>query len=171
MKAEGAKDLLGEGIRPEGLTYEIEFEVSGSAGIRLRFPARNRSSRIAKTLQDRVRSSARKRSEHQRKRYLVGTDASTREKTDVKTAPSRTRAEIRRFVARANRDAKGSLGQPHGEAQVYRWESLQPGNRVAGCAILEGVNTTYFVPEGWTMVVDRFGNGALTKRSENRLEI
>ena len=51
-----------------------------------------------------------------------------------------------------------------GDAQVYRWEALEPGNRVAGPAILEGINTTYFVPEGWMMIVDRFGNGALTKR-------
>jgi len=50
------------------------------------------------------------------------------------------------------------------DAQVYRWEALEPGNRVVGPGILEGINTTYFVPEGWTMFVDRFGNGALTKR-------
>jgi N-methylhydantoinase A/oxoprolinase/acetone carboxylase beta subunit len=51
-----------------------------------------------------------------------------------------------------------------GDAQVYRWEALEPGDRVEGPAILEGINTTYFVPEGWTMFVDRFGNGALSKR-------
>jgi acetone carboxylase beta subunit len=55
-------------------------------------------------------------------------------------------------------------GRNTGNAQVYRWEALAPGNRVAGPAILEGINTTYFVPEGWTIFVDRFGNGALTKR-------
>ena len=54
-------------------------------------------------------------------------------------------------------------GSRTGEAQVYRWESLDPGNRVTGPAILEGLNTTYFVPENWTMSVDRFGNGAVTK--------
>ena len=39
-----------------------------------------------------------------------------------------------------------------------------PGNRMDGCAILEGVNTTYFVPEGWTMVVDSYGNGDLSRK-------
>jgi acetone carboxylase beta subunit len=52
-------------------------------------------------------------------------------------------------------------GSRNGEAQVYRWESLRPGNRVEGCAVLEGVNTTYFVPDGWAMVVDGYGNGTL----------
>jgi len=55
-------------------------------------------------------------------------------------------------------------GNRSGDAQVYRWEALEPGNRVAGPAILEGINTNYFVPEGWTIFVDRFGNGARTKR-------
>jgi len=42
-----------------------------------------------------------------------------------------------------------SWGSRASETQVYRWESLHPGNRVAGCAVLEGVNTTYFIPDGW----------------------
>jgi N-methylhydantoinase A/oxoprolinase/acetone carboxylase beta subunit len=57
-------------------------------------------------------------------------------------------------------------GSSSGQAQIYRWESLQPGNRVEGCAVLEGANTTYFIPDGWVMVVDGFGNGALSRRSE-----
>ena len=59
-------------------------------------------------------------------------------------------------------------GNSTGEAQVYRWESLAPGNRIAGPAILEGLNTTYFVPHGWKMEVDRFGNAIVT-RSATRL--
>jgi acetone carboxylase, beta subunit len=50
-----------------------------------------------------------------------------------------------------------------GEAQLYRWESIQPGNRLEGCAVLEGANSTYFVPEGWSMVLDRFGNAKLNR--------
>ena len=53
-------------------------------------------------------------------------------------------------------------GSRNGEAQIYRWEQLQPGNRVEGCAVLEGVNTTYFVPEGWVLTMDAYGNGALS---------
>jgi N-methylhydantoinase A/oxoprolinase/acetone carboxylase beta subunit len=56
-----------------------------------------------------------------------------------------------------------SWGSRSGEAQVYRWEWLRPGNRVEGSAILEGVNTTYFIPDDWVMVVDGYGNGRLNR--------
>ena len=59
---------------------------------------------------------------------------------------------------------KVAWGSSKGEAQVYGWELLQPGNRVEGCAVLEGANSTYFVPEGWTLVVDQFGNAKLNRR-------
>jgi hypothetical protein len=35
---------------------------------------------------------------------------------------------------------------------------------VEGCAILESVNTTYFVPEGWTLALDGYGNATLNRR-------
>ena len=54
-------------------------------------------------------------------------------------------------------------GSRSGEAEVYRWEVLRPGNRVEGCAVLEGASTTYFIPDGWTMTIDRYGNGKLTQ--------
>ena len=57
-------------------------------------------------------------------------------------------------------------GSSKGEARIYDWEALQPGNRVEGCAILEDANTTYFVPKGWTMEMDRFGNATLTREAK-----
>jgi len=56
-------------------------------------------------------------------------------------------------------------GSSKGEAQIYNWEALRPGNRVSGCAVLEDVNSTYFIPEGWEMIMDRFGNGSLSRVS------
>jgi len=58
---------------------------------------------------------------------------------------------------------KVAWGSSKGEAQLYHWELLQPGNRVEGCAVLEGANSTYFIPEGWTLVVDQFGNAKLNR--------
>src|SRR6267143_3028191 len=56
-----------------------------------------------------------------------------------------------------------SWGSRASETQVYRWESLHPGNRVAGCAVLEGVNTTYFIPDGWAMTIDQYSNGKMAR--------
>jgi len=54
-------------------------------------------------------------------------------------------------------------GSKSGQAQIYKWEALMPGNIVEGCAVLEGANSTYFVPEGWTLVMDRYGNAKVTR--------
>ena len=51
-----------------------------------------------------------------------------------------------------------------GDCPVYRWESLQPGNQVEGPAVLEGVNSTCFLPEGWGMTMDGWGNGSVRRR-------
>jgi hypothetical protein len=29
--------------------------------------------------------------------------------------------------------------------------------------VLEGVNTTYIIPDGWTMTMDPYGNGKMTR--------
>ena len=58
---------------------------------------------------------------------------------------------------------KVAWGSPQGQAQLFRWEALQPGNQVEGCAILEGAQSTYFVPQGWTLVVDEYGNAKLNR--------
>ncbi len=58
---------------------------------------------------------------------------------------------------------KVSWGSDDGNAQIFRWELLQPGNRIPGCAIVEGANTTYLVPSGWALEVDGFGNATLTR--------
>ena len=58
---------------------------------------------------------------------------------------------------------KVAWGSTKGEAQLYSWDLLQPGNRVEGCAVLEGANSTYFVPEGWTLVMDTYGNARVTR--------
>jgi N-methylhydantoinase A/oxoprolinase/acetone carboxylase beta subunit len=54
-------------------------------------------------------------------------------------------------------------GRSH-RVRVYRWELLQPGNQVEGLAVVEGINTTYLIPRGWTMVIDRYGNARLSRR-------
>jgi N-methylhydantoinase A/oxoprolinase/acetone carboxylase beta subunit len=57
-------------------------------------------------------------------------------------------------------------GSADGVAQIYSWESLKPGNRIAGCAVIEGINSTQFIPQSWVMVMDRFGNGTVSRNSK-----
>jgi N-methylhydantoinase A len=164
IKAEGTKDLLGEGIKPEGLTYEIEIEASGSAGNSIVIPCSESILGNPKTLQDALASASES-----------ATTASAKDislelmRVRVKKPMSKPHVAERALKFEDSSHARTGTrkilwGTRGGDEQVYRWESLEPGNRVVGPAILEGINTTYFVPEGWMMFVDRFGNGALTKR-------
>ncbi len=43
-------------------------------------------------------------------------------------------------------------------ANVYRRETLVPGRKIAGPAIIEQLDSTTVVPPDWNMEVDVFGN-------------
>ncbi len=164
IKTEGTKDLLGEGIKPEGLTYEIEIEASGSAGNSIVIPCSESILANPKTLRDALASASGSAAN------ISAKDISLElMRVRVKKPMSKPQVAERALKSENSAHARTGMrkilgGSSNGDAQVYRWEALEPGNRVAGPAILEEINTTHFVPEGWTMFLDRFGNGALTKR-------
>ena len=83
-------------------------------------------------------------------------------KADVEAAASRTRAEKPRIHrTRESGTRKISWGsRERRRANLSLGITCSPAIAVDGLAVLEGVNTTYLVPDGWTMFVDRFGNGA-----------
>ena len=163
IKAEATKDLLGEGIRPDGLTYEIEIEASlnsvDSIAIRCSESIFANPKQLQAALATALGSEAANNANNISLELM---------RVRVKKAMSKPhvaeRAAKPADSSHARIGARKILwGSTNGDAQVYRWESIEPGNRIEGPAILEGINTTYFVPENWTMLVDRFGNGALTK--------
>ena len=164
MKTEAIKDLLGEGIKPEGLSHTIEFEMSKGDGHSLSV----------------VISESALKSAAELKNAFAAALAAAGEKQAAPGGLELLRVRVRKQIpkprlaehALQDSDSSDALtgtrevfwGSRSGKAKIYRWESLLPGNRVDGCAILEGVNTTYFVPEGWTMVVDSYGNGDLSRK-------
>lgn len=160
IKAESLRDLLGEGIKPDGIEYSIELEVAVPG----------------KTARAIVLSEA-----------SIGNGGNLRAMCEAKTGVAADlividllRVQIRKAMPKpalvvrplqgtdSTHAIKGARkvawGSSKGEAQLFHWELLQPGNRVEGCAVLEGANSTYFVPEGWTLVVDQFGNAKLNRR-------
>lgn len=159
MKRESTQDLLGEGIRPENVSYALEFEVSGKGPHSVPVSCPESALGSARSLESAIRGAAGIPS------GPIGLDLF---RVRVKKEMSKPR-----LTARPSQSADSShallgkrrllWGCGEGDAQVYRWESLRPGNRVNGCAVLEGANTTYFIPDGWTMIVDGHGNGRLTR--------
>jgi acetophenone carboxylase len=156
IEAECAKDLLGEGIRPEGLNYALEFEAT-RAGRPLLISCSEKDLGSVEKLQAALSASP-------------SAGAASLELLRVrakKPIPKPKFAERPRTGSDASHARTGtrkvSWGSANGEAQIFRWELLQPGNRIPGCAIVEGANTTYLVPSGWTLEVDGFGNATLTR--------
>jgi acetophenone carboxylase len=163
IKAECVKDLLGEGIRPDDLTYAIEVEVAGSAGPSVTVACPETALGSASELKAALSAALAARG-----KARTGNTSLEMLRVRVKKAMRKAR-----LVDRALQSADASharigtrtisWGSRASEAQVYRWESLHPGNRVAGCAVLEGVNTTYLIPDGWAMTIDQYSNGKMAR--------
>ena len=152
IRGEAVKDLLGEGIRPNGLKWGIELEVAGAAG---------------RTTTVRCEESALQSAEAMRKAIADARVELMRVR--VEQPMGRPRLESRKpagaDAARAKTGTRSVLwGSRSGQATLYRWEALEPGNRVEGCAILEGANTTYLVPEGWVLEMDGYGNARVERK-------
>jgi len=162
IKAECAKDLLGEGIRPEGLRYALEFEAARDGRTMLLSCSESDFSSEAK-LQSALAGS------------LSDGASANADRVSLELIRVRAKKPIPKpkFTERPRAGSdpshawtgehKVSWGSDDGNAQIFRWELLQPGNRIPGCAIVEGANTTYVVPSGWEMEVDGFGNATLTR--------
>jgi N-methylhydantoinase A len=162
MKKEGQKDLLGEGLRLTDVNYEVELEIARKGQVSsIVVPAavlqntRTTTTHLAFALKDSAGT-------------LNGDICIQGVRVQVKKAMPK--CDLPR-LAPAGTDpshaSKGTRLLTYGSetisAQVYQWESLRPGNRLKGCAVLEGAQSTYFVPEGWTFELDVFANGKLTR--------
>jgi len=166
MKAEGVKDLLGEGIRPEGITYTCELDAARNGHNSIAVPCSESSLRSAKDLQ----SALAKALTHHAGAPETPISLELLRVSVKKQMPKPHLVERKLQPPDSTHARKGTRkvtwGSTTGEAHLYDWEALQPGNQVKGCAILEDVNTTYFVPENWELTMDRFRNAALIRSRE-----
>jgi N-methylhydantoinase A/oxoprolinase/acetone carboxylase beta subunit len=159
MKAEGVQDLLGEGIRPENVSYGLEFEMSGKGAPSAPVACPEAALGSAKDLEAALRKAS----------ASPGPLALDLIRLRVKKQMPKPKLTEQALQPRDSSHAhvgkrRVFWGSQSGEAQIYRWESLRPGNQVEGCAVVEGVNTTYFVPDGWTLTIDGFGDGKLNRK-------
>lgn len=161
MKNEGRKDLLGEGIQPIGIVHTIELEVSNGAGAATApIPCPESALRNVTNLRAHLAASLRGRPdgisiEVARLQVKKPVPKHTFSKRPLRGADS---AHARKGVRQV------AWGSKSGEARLYQWESLKPGNCVEGCAILEGVHSTYFVPEGWLLEMDPYGDAVVRRK-------
>jgi N-methylhydantoinase A len=159
VKAESLRDLLGEGIKTDGIEYTLELEIARAGGPTILTACTEASFHDTNSLRTFCGA-----------RIDLGAGPFVIELLRVqirKAMPKPALIEKPLQGADSSHAIKGSRkvawGSSKRDTQLYYWESLQPGNRVEGCAVLEGANSTYFVSEGWTLVVDKFGNAMLNR--------
>lgn len=164
MKAEGCKDLLGEGIQPDAVASSVELEVSygGRQTASVSCPASclRSGGELYAWLAASVKSAAGAKCGEINLELIQLRVKKAIAKPALSPKPLR-QTDVPKALKGKRRVAWGSST---GEATVYAWESLEPGSRVQGCAVLEGMNTTYFVPEGWVMGIDQYGNGMMRRQ-------
>jgi len=50
---------------------------------------------------------------------------------------------------------------------VYQWEKLNVGNEISGNAIIESIDTNYFIPENWDLKLDSYGNAIASYQNDS----
>lgn len=161
MRNTGIRDLLGEGINPENAGCLIEMELSQAKGPNLTIKC---SQAHFASLQDLQRN--------------LGPDLPAGEvslevvRLRIKKAISKPAARMSQLGPEAPDAAylgKRAManGSSSGEATLYKWEALRPGNKLHGCSLIESANSTYFIPEGRTLAIDQYGN-AQVRRAPDR---
>ena len=157
MRDQGKRDLLGEGISPEGAECSLELEISGAEGTSYSVKSPQMHFASVAELQRVVTPSvssgdgAVELVRMRLKKAIAKPALVQREKGSPDSGSARlgTRA--------VTQDGKLQ------EAALYRWESLAPGNRFEGCAILESAKSTYLVLSDWSAEIDGYGNASLTR--------
>lgn len=155
MRATGMRDLLGEGIKTEGTDSSLELELSQPGGPSLTVKSPQTQFDSMEDLRRQLGPEAPK-----------GNAAIELVRLRVKKAiakrsivpPGREESQSAALGKR-----KVAYGSGSGEAHLYKWESVRPGKPIAGCAVLESTNSTYFVPEGWSLEIDSHGNARLSR--------
>jgi N-methylhydantoinase A/oxoprolinase/acetone carboxylase beta subunit len=163
MRGTAIRDLRGEGIKPDDAQFSLELELSSSCGSGTQ-----------------VKCAAQTFASMDALRGVVASQLGPKH-TNVELIRMHARKPIARpaLLERYSQPASAAsltgtrtvaYGGKNQKANLHRWEALQPGHQVQGCVLLESDNSTYFVPEGWSLTMDRFGNAQLTGRAEKTLE-
>jgi N-methylhydantoinase A/oxoprolinase/acetone carboxylase beta subunit len=155
LRATGLRDLSSEGIGADGAEYELELEFSQGGQANIEARCLTQAFKGAGQLRNLLRPEFR----------------------EAQTTLEVLRMKVKKAIARpalieksaGNGDLSAAVlgsrpvayGSRTDRATIYRWELLHPGAHVRGCALLESENSTYFVPEGWSLTMDRFGNAQL----------
>jgi acetophenone carboxylase len=156
-------DLEGEGFDPSAALFIPEFEVEGrdKVGVRVAPGAVDGG---AVDLVERVVAELRKRNPGSvEASTLTVRLAALRAVYAPPRDPVRELSEETAAASDTDEDSRKIwLSADPLNAPVHDWTRLTTGQTISGPAMIGGGDTTCIVPTGWTLVVDRYGNGAMS---------
>jgi len=154
MQKEALRDMKGEGFTPEQVSLELEIELAGENGA---------LNSVIVPMMDTTTM------------HTVDQLQETHQQSTVELLRLHASASMAHYepVSRSLQhnspaDAlKGHRdiiwGQVAEHTPIYTWEGLRPGQTVPGPVLLESARTTYPIPPSWTLQLDEYGNGHLTR--------
>jgi N-methylhydantoinase A/oxoprolinase/acetone carboxylase beta subunit len=162
LRQTATRDLLGEGIKPDQTNYLVEFELSEPG--RSNVLARSASLHFA-SVEDLCRELRLEPGNVTIKLVRARVTKPISKPAVVKSALGSEDASSAFIGTRA-----AMCGSCNESANIYRWESLRPGNKVQGCSIVEAQNSTYFLPEGCGLTIDEYGNAQVELQNSEELK-
>jgi len=154
MYQQARRDLTGEGFDPDDATYEYSLEFRGKTD--------DRSARFEFDGEpdENWLEVARDNNTHGQSDEVVAVQIKSSFMLESHgPSPKLNGSESARADQRSI-----DFGRGHTDTPVYRWEQLLADQTVQGPALINGDTMTCPVPEGWTVEIDRFGNGKLSRR-------
>jgi N-methylhydantoinase A/oxoprolinase/acetone carboxylase beta subunit len=157
MRNAGIRDLLGEGIDPEGAECSVEMEISQP-------DEPNANLKCSETCFAGMRQLRRSFGRD----FPAGECSVEVVRLRIKKPISRPATSVTELGPETPDGAylgkrAVAYGSASGEAALYKWEALRPGNKVQGCSLIESAHSTYFVPDGWSLTMDQYGNAQVRR--------
>ena len=159
MRATSVRDLLGEGIRPDHTEGSLELELSQETGPNVIVKCPQLHFASVDDLRHKLGPAAQGAN--------ISIELVRLRVTKAISKPGMILRELGSENAAATGTRAVAIGSTDGQANLHKWEALQPGNKVRACAILQAENSTYFLPEGWTLQVDQYGNAQVARDIES----
>jgi N-methylhydantoinase A/oxoprolinase/acetone carboxylase beta subunit len=153
LRKEALHDMKGEGFTPDKVDLVLEVELAGEDG---------RLTSIVMPVDTMANIDLNFLEEHQQSTVELIRLRATTTMSHYEPVPRTLNHNPPADAIKGHRDV--IWGRISDHTPLYSWEALRPGQTVSGGAILESAWTTYPVPPGWTLRVDEYGNGHLTRR-------
>lgn len=153
MRKEALHDMKGEGFTPDKVDLALEVELVGEDG---------RLTSVLVPMEAKGQVDLNSLEAYQQSTVELLRMRATTNMAHYEPVPHSLNHNPPTDAIKGHRDV--IWGQVIDHTPLYTWEALRPGQSVSGGAILESAWTTYPVPPGWTLRVDEYGNGHLTRR-------